>query len=626
MINLFTSALAINEEDLTRRALLKDFLLKYDNTIVKEFYNFLENNDYTRKFLKDKASIQRLTVTQKEYNYKLFTLEMDELIPYIYNVGLVHYRIKLDNTYVIASHGLLRNLYIKFLLLEDVSAMDKYIYTLNKMMDLSLSVMIHSYYEKSDICILDSDNFKTVHNILNNISLTHMNRLNEIKEYISQKRFSEVVAMAKHTEDCPITQLLTNISKVYKNSLPLNIAEIERLHSELHQKVYDLTINYLSQNISKEYYFEHIDSASQEFYLYLRSSLLKLRGDVDLNILMEYVSLLKFILTIHLGDMSERALVDKVTSFIKKFPYIQNVEIIEPNEEYAEDERSFLNNFFLGETNYKVRITLFDSINVNIYRILFRYAFDLLQEIYLLNIQERKAKAMATKAFESEALKTVFLSHVSHELRTPLNAINGFAQILSLKYKDNEQLQEYVKHILDSTTKLLQHIEKIINLSKVESGNISINKKQILLKDVLDKVLSILKPQILKKSPKIIISIEPDEKIYADEKLIEDVFINILGNALKFIGDAGVIEIGTTVDIQGRKLIFVKDNGPGIEKDKLNIIFEPYAQAKDHHKMTGSGLGLAISKTIINRHHGSIWAESEEGKGAVFYIYVPEEG
>lgn len=626
MINIFTSVLNINEEDLSRRALLKDFVLKYDSTIVKEFYNFLETNDYTRKFLRDRATIKKLTVTQKEYNYKLFTLNMDELVPYIYNVGLIHYRIKLDNTYVIASHGLLRNLYIKFLLLEDVSAVDKYIYTLNKMMDLSLSVMIHSYYEKSDICILDSDNFKTVHNALNNINLTHMNRLNEIKEYISEKRFSEVILMAKNTDECPITQVLTNISRGYKNSLPINISEIDRLHSELHQKIYDLTINYLSKNISKESYSESIDSASQEFYLHIRSNLFKLRGDVDLNILMEYVSLLKSILKIQIDDMSERVLIDKITSLIKKFPYIQNVEIIHGNQEYVENERSFLNNFFLGGTNYKVRITLFDSVNVNIYRILFRYAFDLLQEIHILNIQERKATAMATKAFESEALKTVFLSHVSHELRTPLNAINGFAQILSLKYKDNEQLQEYVKHIMDSTVKLLQHIDKIINLSKVESGNISLNKKPILLKDVLDKVVSILTPQISKKSPKLITSFETDEKIYADEKLIEDVFINLLGNALKFLGDAGVIEIGTKVDKEGRKLLFVKDNGPGIEKDKLKMIFEPYAQAKDHHKMTGSGLGLAICKTIINRHNGSIWAESEQGEGAVFYIYIPEAG
>ena len=287
MINLFTSILSIDEDDLKRRALLKDFLLKYDATIVREFYGFLENNDYTRIFLKNKANIRRLTVTQKDYNYKLFTLSMEELIPYIYNVGLIHYRIKLDNIYVIAAHGLLRNLYIKFLLLEDVSAVDKYIHTINKLMDLSLVVMIHSYYEKSDICILDSDNFKTVHNLLNNISLNHANRINVFKELILKKRFSEAVHMAKEAGECPITNTLNSISRAYKNNLPINIYEIELAHLQLHEKVYDFTMSYLTKNISEDTYLQQIDSANQEFYLQIRSNLLKLRGDLDLNILLE---------------------------------------------------------------------------------------------------------------------------------------------------------------------------------------------------------------------------------------------------------------------------------------------------------------------------------------------------
>lgn len=624
MINIFSSVLGISADDLKRRELLREFLLKYDNTIVKEFYNFLESNYYTRKFLKDRAMIQKLTSTQKEYNYNLFTMDIVELVPYIYNVGIIHYRIKLDNTYVIAAHGLLRNLYIKFLILEDVSALDKYIYTLNKIMDLSLAVMIYSYYEKSDICILDADNFKTVHNILNNISMVHMNRLDFLKECVLESRFDEVIQLAKNTDECPISVIFSSLTRSYKNNLPVNIVELERLHSELHQKVYDLTINYLSKEISREKYFESIDSFSQEFYLHIRSVLFKLRGDVDMNILLEYVSLLKEIIKIQVDTDEEGFLLHEVISLMEKFPYVQKIEIVKSRTD-EDDTAVFFIDVFLWKTDCTVKITLLESTNVNVYRVLFKYAFDLLQEIVVLNIQERKANQLAVQAFESEALKTVFLSHVSHELRTPLNAINGFAQIMSLKYKDNEQLQEYVKHIMDSTNKLLQHIDKIINLSKVESGNIVLDRKNICLKDVLDNVTSILTPQISKRSAIIKKSFAPDEKIYADEKLMEDVFINLMGNSLKFLGDGGEIEIGTCADDEGKRLLFIKDNGIGIDKDKLRMIFEPYAQAQNSHKMIGSGLGLAICKTIIHKHKGKIWAESEPGEGAVFYIYLPEK-
>ena len=322
-------------------------------------------------------------------------------------------------------------------------------------------------------------------------------------------------------------------------------------------------------------------------------------------------------------DSTPKDLVEIILATVRKFPYVQEACIVFEQVLSREDDKSFLIKYFLGEENYNIKITLFDSVNVNVYRILFKYAFDLLQEIYILHVQERKAAAMAAKAFESEALKTVFLSHVSHELRTPLNAINGFAQILSLRYKDNEQLQGYVKHITDSTAKLLQHIDKIINLSKAETGSVSLSKRFLRIKDLLDKTISILTPQISEKSVRIIRLFDDDEKIYADEKLIEDVFINIIGNALKFVEDRGVIEVGTSIK-DGRKLLFFRDNGPGIQESKLRMIFEPYAQAKDHHKKTGSGLGLAICKTIINRHNGSIWAESKVGEGATFYIHLPD--
>jgi len=303
-----------------------------------------------------------------------------------------------------------------------------------------------------------------------------------------------------------------------------------------------------------------------------------------------------------------------------------SVIINEPYDYIYEHKRMFI---FIGIVIILLFITIFILIRYN--RVKQARIKD--QQIYLekiekANLKLEKARQEAEKA---NRLKTSFLANISHEIRTPLNAITGFSKLLveGKSVSDFDTRKKYVDLIKVNSQILLNLINDIIDLSKIETGQLVLNYSDFdlnqLMKDLEEVTLNELKK---KEKSKIDLLVEMDVKkenffIRSDESRLRQVLNNLIQNAVKFT-HKGHIVIGYKVK-EKELLFYVKDTGIGIDQADKEIIFERFNQGKDviRKHMGGTGLGLSISKEIIQRMKGEIWVESEHNKGAEFYFTIP---
>lgn len=244
-------------------------------------------------------------------------------------------------------------------------------------------------------------------------------------------------------------------------------------------------------------------------------------------------------------------------------------------------------------------------------------------------IKEDLEKAK-NKAEESDRLKTNFLANMSHEVRTPLNAIVGFSQLQGARHITEEERREYLLHIKDSTENLTHLIDDIIDFAKIESGGIKIVKKECDLHRILN---DLWKKYDAKKitAGKAFIDIKyqkPSQNKFnlkTDPDRLRQALDHLLDNALKFT-EKGYISFGYVFS-ENEVQFFVKDTGIGLKEENKEIIFERFRQLDDGptRKYGGTGLGLSIAKYIIELLGGSIWVESEPGKGSTFHFKIPLE-
>jgi signal transduction histidine kinase len=222
--------------------------------------------------------------------------------------------------------------------------------------------------------------------------------------------------------------------------------------------------------------------------------------------------------------------------------------------------------------------------------------------------------------------KSEFLANMSHELRTPLNAIIGFSQVLreGISGEVNAKQQEYLDDILTSANHLLALINDVLDLSKVEAGQVELQVAPFSLKDALERGVSMVREQATQDGVQVELHANGSvDVVVGDERRIRQVIFNLLSNAVKFAPAGGQVDVDAT-QLNGHVTVSVADTGPGIAADDLERIFEQFQQTEvGASQPEGTGLGLALSKRFVEMHGGRIWCESELGKGSTFVFTLP---
>lgn len=265
------------------------------------------------------------------------------------------------------------------------------------------------------------------------------------------------------------------------------------------------------------------------------------------------------------------------------------------------------------------------------------------RELEKLNEQLREnndsleeAKQLAERSFhvaeEANKAKSTFLSNMSHDIRTPMNAIIGFAT-LAIKSADNaEKVRDYLAKILSSSNHLLSLINDILDMSRIESGKLSLEETEVNLSDVLHDLRTIVGGQIYAKQLELFMDVMDvmDEDVFCDRTRLNQVLLNLVSNAIKFTPAGGTVsvriaQLKSSIDGYGSYEIRVKDTGIGMSKEFAQRIFEPFERERTStvSKTQGTGLGMSITKNIVNMMGGTIEVKSEQGKGTEFIVSLP---
>lgn len=242
---------------------------------------------------------------------------------------------------------------------------------------------------------------------------------------------------------------------------------------------------------------------------------------------------------------------------------------------------------------------------------------------------QQQFKAAKEKAEESDHLKTAFLANMSHEIRTPMNSIIGFSTLLTENNLTENDRAEYIQHINQAGESLLNLIDDIIDIAKIEAGQLTVSQEYYSLNEMMEELYLTYSDMIHRKfNRKVSLSVESSSLpkgnvIFTDPFRLKQVLSNLLGNAVKFTQE-GMISFGFRME-SDTVLFYVRDTGVGISEENQQIIFHRFRQAQNSGKKHngGTGLGLAISQHIVDLLGGKIWVESSQGEGSVFYFTVP---
>lgn len=276
-------------------------------------------------------------------------------------------------------------------------------------------------------------------------------------------------------------------------------------------------------------------------------------------------------------------------------------------------------NYFISDPRLLTRIQTFKGW---FYVIITAILFYLILKSHLVKIRNAEQKAI-----DSDNLKTAFLQNISHEIRTPMNSIIGFSELLKENNSSENEKAQYLDMIEKGSGQLLNIVNEVLDISLIETGNISVNKQKVNLNSLVEEVYQLHKPLIkdgiLFTSSKGLS--DESSTIATDGTKVKQVLNNLLDNAIKFT-DSGFIAFGYSLSNNELKF-FIQDSGIGISVDYHDDIFQRFRKVgQDKNRLyEGLGLGLAICKGNIELLKGKIWIDSAPGEGSKFYFTIPYE-
>jgi len=232
-----------------------------------------------------------------------------------------------------------------------------------------------------------------------------------------------------------------------------------------------------------------------------------------------------------------------------------------------------------------------------------------------------------TRLKQLESARTEFVANVSHELRTPLSLIKGYVETLLDGAKDNPDVASKFLHTIDRNAERLKLlIEDLLTISELESGRVALNPGGVSLRPAIEKVFADFKGRAEARAIKMV-NEAGELRVRADPDRLEQVWGNLVDNAIKYGRRDGTLVAGARLGEDGFVEAFVKDDGPGIPDEALGRVFERFYRVDKarSREQGGTGLGLSIVKHIVQSHGGKVWARSELGHGATFYFTLPQD-
>jgi PAS domain S-box-containing protein len=327
---------------------------------------------------------------------------------------------------------------------------------------------------------------------------------------------------------------------------------------------------------------------------------------------------------IRFEDMPIQRRNGKITEveFISNVYFVNNTRVIQCNIRDITERKHTEKALVESEQNLKKQNTDYLTLNKE-YSALNEELRESIDRIQNINEELINAK---TKAEESDKLKSAFLANISHEIRTPMNAILGFSGFLLQPGLPHEKLEEFVQIINASSQQLLSVVSDIIDISRIEAGQITINTEMVNVDLLMKEVFAIYKNMVVCKNISLDYSCQRAHDLIqtkTDRNRMKQVLCNLLNNAIKFTHE-GKIEFG--FNLKGHFIEFyVTDTGTGIATENYELIFQRFRQVetKDDKIYAGNGLGLSISKALVEKLGGTITVNSELGKGSTFTFRVP---
>ncbi len=329
------------------------------------------------------------------------------------------------------------------------------------------------------------------------------------------------------------------------------------------------------------------------------------------------------------GEISEEALMTGLMVAVKGFQ--SNDEEFQP---LVEKSVNYIFNFVLallvvGSVSIVTFATFIAKSIKNDYRRLWETERALTENQAFLSATLTNLSEMKEAAETSSRAKSSFLANMSHEIRTPLNAIIGFTSIMVEQMfgpVGDERYEEYLKDIHSSGLHLSEILGDILDLAKIESGEMMLNETAVDAREIVEDSTKIFYG--MAEEAGITISEESAKDmplLFADELRVKQIIINLISNALKFTPKGGHITVGAYCLESGTLRFFVKDDGEGISKEKLEQVLEPFVQVKGGNPTPydGVGLGLSISKILAELHEGKLWIRSELKKGTEVHVDFP---
>jgi signal transduction histidine kinase len=260
------------------------------------------------------------------------------------------------------------------------------------------------------------------------------------------------------------------------------------------------------------------------------------------------------------------------------------------------------------------------------YAIVLRLLIDRLESDERRREETDRARAEAVAANRA---KSDFLSTMSHELRTPLNAIIGFSEIMAddtLRQTTGEKHREFAAEILRSGRHLLEIINDILDIAKIEAGKLELRDEEVILSAVIDSVMRMVRQRAEDNGIGLTVSLsEPPPVLRADLRACRQILLNLLSNAVKFTGPGGQVDVAAKIEESGALVLTVSDTGIGIAPENLDKIMRPFVQIEGAltRKYEGTGLGLALVKSLVELHGGTVQIASKVGHGTTVTLRFP---